>query len=455
MPTNAGWSGYARLEGVSMAVDAKRLFHSYLQHSDAGSWNGRASLDGESAGEGTWSIGSAGAGPLSGGSPPSGEIASLPRDRSRECAIRSCMRDTCYHYRACGRGCCRPGFTLIELLVVIAIIAVLIALLLPAVQAAREAARRIQCTNNLKQLGLGMHNYESSNGVLPPQMALTFTSTGSVFWKSQWGVSSRITPFLELGSLYNAINFDNKTTDPSNVTAVATQLKTFICPSEVNPQALTVTSSTGVATTYGVSNYAWCEGIWYTFGGYGGGGPNPSAFGPNVSRKFASFTDGLSNSMSASEVKTYMMSYHDCGAVPPPGPTGPSAYPDVSTVLASVAAAPTSGCKLATGPSAVLGGGHTRWCNGNSFYDGFTTALAPNTQSPAGSPAIDSDMSSEDEDDGGPTYAAVTSRSYHPGTVNSLFADGSVHSVKNTINVQVWRALATVGGGEVISADSY
>ena len=101
------------------------------------------------------------------------------------------------------------------------------------------------------------------------------------------------------------------------------------------------------------------------------------------------------------------------------------------------------------------GGGHTHWCNGNSFYDGFTTALPPNTKSPAGSPALDSDMSSEDEDDGGPTYAAVTSRSYHPGSVNALFADGSVHSVKNSINFQTWRALGTVGGGEVVSADSY
>ena len=109
-------------------------------------------------------------------------------------------------------------------------------------------------------------------------------------------------------------------------------------------------------------------------------------------------------------------------------------------MLASIAAAPTSGCKLATAPSGMLGGGHTHWCNGNSFYDGFTTALPPNTQSPAGSPAVDSDMSSEDEDDGGPTYAAVTSRSYHPASVNALFADGSVHSVKNSINFQTWRA---------------
>jgi prepilin-type processing-associated H-X9-DG protein len=93
--------------------------------------------------------------------------------------------------------------------------------------------------------------------------------------------------------------------------------------------------------------------------------------------------------------------------------------------------------------------------NGNSFYDGFTTALPPNTMSPAGSPAVDSDMSSEDEDDGGPTYAAVTSRSHHPGCVNALFADGSVHTIKDSINWQTWRSLGTVGGGEVLSSDSY
>ncbi len=359
--------------------------------------------------------------------------------------------------RGCNRKCnaARRGFTLIELLVVIAIIAVLIALLLPAVQSAREAARRIQCVNNLKQLGLGVHNYESSNGVLPPQMVLTFTNAGAVFWKSSWGASSRITPYLELGTLYNAINYTNKTTDPSNATAVSTQLNVFICPSEVNQQAFVSTSAAGVTSTFGVSNYGWCEGTWFTFGGFVGGGQTPSAIGSNLSRRFASITDGLSNTLLVSEVKTYTSSYHDCGTVPPPGPTGPSACPDIATVLASVAAAPTSGCKTATAPSGMPGGGHTHWCNGNSFYDGFTTALPPNTMSPAGSPAIDSDMSSEDEDDGGPTYAAVTSRSHHPGVVNALFADGSVHSIKNSINFQTWRALGTVGGGEVISSDSY
>src|SRR5690348_15576994 len=169
----------------------------------------------------------------------------------------------------------RRGFTLIELLVVIAIIAVLIALLLPAVQSAREAARRIHCTNNLKQLGLGMHNYESANGVLPPQMVLTFNASGGVFWKSSWSATSRITPFLELGAVYNAINYTNRVSDPSNATAVSTQLSVLLCPSEPNLQEFVSTSSAGVTTAYGVSNYAWCVGTWYSFGGFAASAPPP------------------------------------------------------------------------------------------------------------------------------------------------------------------------------------
>jgi prepilin-type N-terminal cleavage/methylation domain-containing protein/prepilin-type processing-associated H-X9-DG protein len=345
------------------------------------------------------------------------------------------------------------AFTLIELLVVIAIIAVLIALLLPAVQAAREAARRAQCVNNLKQLGLAIHNYESTNSVLPTQMSLLYSSTGTVAWKSSWGVSSRIMPYIEGSNLYNAINYNNKTSDPSNITAVSQSVKTFLCPSEINPQpAMSTNATTGVTTTDGISNYGWCVGSWYVFGGWGSTTPNGSAFGPNASQPFASFTDGLSNSLLAAEVKTYTPAYHSCGPPPSPGPSTPTVIPSVTTVLASVAGA--TACTLVTGPSGMPGGGHTQWANGNCIYDGMTTALPPNTNSPGGTFA-DVDMSSTDENDGGPTYGSVTSRSYHPGGVNALFGDGSVHFLKNSINWMTYRALGTINGGEIISSDSF
>ncbi len=339
----------------------------------------------------------------------------------------------------------RRAFTLIELLVVIAIIGVLIALLLPAVQAAREAARRIQCTNNLKQLGLGVHNYESTNGCLPPQEVLSFSGT-TVTWKSQWGVTSRIAPFLEAGPLYNSINFTLKTTAADNSTVAATTLNVLICPSETNPNPYPSANAAGVVTAfYAVSNYGWCEGDWYVFGGPTSPAPGRSAFGPNASRRFSEIQDGLSQTALAAEVKAYTQAFHDCTGLSP-SMAMPTLVPDPSTVMVA-AVGDASQCKVTPG--------HTRWVNGNSFYDGFTTALAPNTKMLTGSPAVDSDYSSNDEDDGGPTYAAITSRSYHPGGVNVLFADGSVHFIKNSVNWMTWRGLGSIAGGEVISAGAF
>ena len=337
------------------------------------------------------------------------------------------------------------GFTLIELLVVIAIIAVLIALLLPAVQAAREAARRMQCVNNLKQLGLAIHNYESTNGVLPPQQVLGYTGT-TLSFKSQWGATSRLAPHLELGPLYNSLNYSLPTSNAGNVTVVSTSIKTLICPGEIKPQPNTTPNSSGVTSTYAVSNYGWCAGDWYTFGGLGSA-PGRGAFGTNLSRTFAAFTDGLSQTILGAEVKAYQAAYHNCPASVPSSLASPTVSPDPATVLSVVSAA-GSQCNAPTS-------GHTKWCHGDTFNDAFTTALTPNTKSPSASTGQDSDLVSVDEDDGGPTYSAVTSRSYHPGGVNVLFGDGSVKFIKNTINWQAWRALGTVAGGEIVSADSY
>ena len=142
----------------------------------------------------------------------------------------------------------RAGFTLIELLVVIAIIAVLIALLLPAVQSAREAARRIQCVNNLKQLGLAAHNYHSSNDSFPPAV-FSFASGNT----NLWGQTARLAPLLEQQGLFNGINFSLGVRDPGVDTVVKTHVAAFICPSDFDQ--MTDSSNTNDFVGYGRINY--------------------------------------------------------------------------------------------------------------------------------------------------------------------------------------------------------
>jgi len=344
----------------------------------------------------------------------------------------------------------KAGFTLVELLVVIAIIVLVVSFLLPALQAAREAARRIQCTNNLKQLGLGLQQYESAYGAYPPSLVLAGLGN-TPNWVGGWSLNARILPFLEQGTLFNAINWNSTFQAPTNQTVAATSLAVFVCPSEVNPYPF---DSSGAST--GVVSYGWCLGDWYVWGGFAMY-PNRTAFSPNRSRRQSEFSDGMTNTFVASEVKTRQVERTECGRFG--FISNPGQIPDPSIPPGQLPQ--ISNGSMCTQDLA----GHTAWADGQVNQSGVTTAWSPNTKvcgeysesafKFGQEPSPDLDLIGIKESDGGPTYAAVTSRSYHPGGVNTLLADGSVRFVKESVAGTLWRALGSVAGAEIISANDF
>ncbi len=336
----------------------------------------------------------------------------------------------------------RLGFTLVELLVVISVIGVLVALLLPAVQAAREAARRMSCQNNLKQVALAMHNYQSALGVYPPSFCI---QPGTVLSgnNGSWSAQGRILPYIEQGNAYDQVQLDVAWDAPANrATGVPLmRIAIYRCPSEVN---LGPRVDAAGAPYIAPLNYAFNFGTWLVYNPANQQGGDGAMF-VNSRLSPADFLDGLSNTLCASEVKSFTSYIRNTSDPGPTPPIDPAAFQGLSG-------------QLKLGPNLNDNTGHTEWCDGRVHHSGFTTVFTPNTKVPydSGGRTYDIDFNSRQEGQSATqiTYAAITARSYHSGgIVNAALMDGSVRTISRSISLPVWRALGTRAGGETVQAD--
>ena len=338
------------------------------------------------------------------------------------------------------RSDCRArGFTLVELLVVIAIIGILLSLLLPAVQAAREAARRTQCANNMKQLGLAMHNHIVVHGALPANGVFAYSGS-AVVSTSPWSALARLLPYVEQENLSRAIDFS---TGYNTQPAISSKrIGTFLCPGEINDRG------NGTDPTYGnkhwTLNYAVNQGTWSVLTGKAAGmRPSDGAFSSSRTTSPADFLDGLSNTLALAEVKgfTNRVTAASSTAVLNPPPAPPSAPGDVLS--------------FSLGAFDPVKYTHVEWVDGKIHETGFTTVFPPNTvvRYVDGGTNYDVDFVTATESSVGDTYAAVTARSYHPGGVNALLMDGSVRFASSNTRQDVWRAMGTRAGGETTASN--
>jgi prepilin-type N-terminal cleavage/methylation domain-containing protein/prepilin-type processing-associated H-X9-DG protein len=364
----------------------------------------------------------------------------------------------------------RRGFTLIELLVVISIIAVLIALLLPAVQSAREAARRAQCVNNLKQLALALHNYHSAAGAFPPGIDTTTAYPGVAppnnlgTW-TVWSPQAMLLPYLDQTPLYNAGNFswgccyDSPQADATNSTVYLTRIGNFLCPSDVNAGIQNINSYYGSIGTSTVP--------------YPGDGVTNGVFqlydannqGSSVS--ISQLTDGTSNTIAFGEgvVGDYskLNNYKGNGLA--------GAHEIFSAEVVDARQNPAQILRGLQSCNAFWSGDViTRCPNGNCDYSGlkqylgqtwalgergftlFNTIVPPNSQQyPWHSCRFDRTCLPCAME--GSSF--INANSNHPGGANFAFSDGSVKFIKDSVDMMTYWALGTRNGGEVISSGSY
>jgi prepilin-type N-terminal cleavage/methylation domain-containing protein len=319
---------------------------------------------------------------------------------------------------------CKRGFTLIELLVVIAIIALLIALLLPAVQQAREAARRAQCRNNLKQLGLALHNYEASHRVFPP---------GSLGFPYVWSAQAQLLPYVDLANLQGLLNFSvppmtafGAGFDPAavavNDAAARTRIPLLVCPSDVQAVPNSV---------YAAISYPACTGSGINLiGNPADDGSASNADGVIFSRSQIGFRDVLDGASSTVVFGEQLLG-DGSNAAPPDFdyrrrvielPLGTQTTP--------------SACDPSAGPWSGQRG--AKWINGHLADSLYNHYYGPNAELP-------------DCHNGWHNFALTSARSAHAGGVHVGLVDGSVRFVSDSVNLGIWRGLATRAGSEVVT----
>jgi prepilin-type N-terminal cleavage/methylation domain-containing protein len=331
----------------------------------------------------------------------------------------------------------RNGFTLVELLVVIAIIGVLVGLLLPAVQSAREAARRMQCSNNLKQIALACHNYESAFKKFPPS-AIVDLNVSTTANNEAWGVHGRILNYLEQANLRDLVDLSVGWDSQPAIDGV--KVPVFSCPSDPGSDQVR-TFSDGRPSLY-PTTYGFNFGTWFVYDPTtrkGGDG----MFFPDSFLGFRDCLDGTSHTLLVGEVKAWTPYTRNGGPVTT---AIPSTQAEAEAIVASGAQFKNTG--------------HTEWPDGRVHHTGFTTTLTPNTKvhyTTGGQTYEEMDFNSWQEGKNGsagqPTYAMITSRSYHTGLVQVALLDGSVRSVSDSVDLTIWRNVGTRGGHEVVNQD--
>ena len=340
------------------------------------------------------------------------------------------------------------GFTLVELLVVIAIIGILIGMLLPAVQAVREAARRISCANNCRQLGLAALNYESAFQELPSSWRRP-TNPAAVAVDG-WSAQFQLLPYMEQANLSGEIDFTLGYRDPENAVIsngtsngsvlAAQRIPSFLCPSEVQDEV----RLDGDTPEHYPLNYGSNVGVWFVFDPEGdpnnlragSGRAGSGSITCNQGQSIGSVSDGTSNTLMFSEVRAFTPYLRDGGGAPTDPPSSPAEI-------------------LGLGGDLRETSGHTEQVDGRSHQTGFTAVFTPNTEVlrvESSGVELNIDWTSQREGRAdAPTFAAITSRSYHNGGVNATNVDGSTRFVSDSIDLIAWRALATRNGGEVVN----